>query len=1010
MVTAKKAISFALKLGVTVALFTLLFRPETFGLRPDLFGNVSPRTMLAELRAAQPHELAFWLTFAAVIKLCGMFAGMIRWNLLLKGQGLHIPFRRLAQSWFIGRYIGIFLPGTIGLDGYRLIDSARYTGEIIKSTTVIAVEKLIGFISLTFLVFLTFPLGFRLLKLNVAVLAVILLILAAFVAVSFLLLLNPRVIQVLVAVLPTPRALRDKLDRLGVAVTAYSGNRTLLLKATFCGLLVHLATCFMFFGTMMSIRATGTTILDILFASPIMIYGTVLGPSVGGEGIREIVFVTLLKGTTPATTAALFSHLGWWVGEFVPAVIGATVLVLSARPSRAEIEEGISRVRAAMGNAPLGLHLSPEAASEYRARLVNTLTAGIAAGLIGGAAVGLAEAVWVSRSLVNAEELRLFWWAPAAYGLMFTLLGFGLAAVAAFYYLLRDRFASTANTFAGVLGLVLAMALFVIGSFRVQRDLLDMHRLGALELAAVAATALGVGFIAALLSARLLRRSSGSFLRAAALALGVFAMFIVAGGVAGAVAKTNARPVPLAELKAKPAGPNIILVAVDTLRADYLPMYAQGLPIETPALQAFAQDGVVFERCFAQASWTKPAFGSIFTGLYPESHTATGKDSALPGTVTTFAEALQKNGYYTKGFANNPNITASLHFDQGFASYVDLRTNLYFGASPSASNLSLYRILRVVRVRVMDRLGRLPVVGKRMAGMDVRDFYQPGERVNEEVFRWLDSPQAPKDRPFLLFVHYMDPHDPYFDRDSGKAYARAQNAHPDADKMLEPMVKAYYDEIEYTDFSFGLLLEGLKRRGLYDNNVILFTADHGEEFHDHQGWWHGDTLYDEQIHVPLLMKLPAGTEAGNTAPDLVRHIDIAPTLLRLAGLEPAPEMQGKPLFTPQGGLAVANTEYVYSQVDFEGNILEAVRTPETKLIRANPGNPRGLAPVEYYDLAQDPKETQNVTGKGDIREASLGEVMTGMKDVVEANAAEPVIQQELSQDLKDQLGAIGYTQ
>ena len=167
-----------------------------------------------------------------------------------------------------------------------------YTGETVKCATVIAVEKLIGFVALTFLLFLTFPLGFRLLNINLVIFSGIILALAGFVTVAFLLLLNPRVIQILVAVVPTPAKISNTLNKLGLAATAYSGNRMLLLRATFLGLVVHLGTCFMYFGTMMAIRAENTSLWDILFASPVMIYGTVLGPSIGA-GHPEIVFVSL---------------------------------------------------------------------------------------------------------------------------------------------------------------------------------------------------------------------------------------------------------------------------------------------------------------------------------------------------------------------------------------------------------------------------------------------------------------------------------------------------------------------------------------------------------------------------------------------------------------------------------------------------------------------------------------------------------------------------------------------
>src|SRR5689334_9753159 len=131
---AKKVILFLLKLGIAGGLFALVFYPQWFGLPADKFQRVSPGDMLEEIRQAGAPSLAFWLTAAVSIRIIGMLCGVLRWRILLRGQGLHIPFWYMVGSWFIGRTFGIFLPGTIGLDGYRLYDSALYTGEVIKCT------------------------------------------------------------------------------------------------------------------------------------------------------------------------------------------------------------------------------------------------------------------------------------------------------------------------------------------------------------------------------------------------------------------------------------------------------------------------------------------------------------------------------------------------------------------------------------------------------------------------------------------------------------------------------------------------------------------------------------------------------------------------------------------------------------------------------------------------------------------------------------------------------------
>ncbi|MCC6698821.1 MAG: sulfatase-like hydrolase/transferase [Candidatus Hydrogenedentes bacterium] len=998
---AKRILLFLIKLCVTAGLFVLLFRPETFFLSPDQFGGVKPGHMLQELREAGAHSIVFWLTFAAVVKLSGLFCGMLRWRLLLQGQGLSIPFTYIARSWFIGRTIGIFLPGTIGLDGYRLYDSSLYTGEVIKCTTVIAVEKLIGFVALTFLVFITFPLGFALLKINVVMLAIILLILAAFVAVAFIALLNPRVIQVLVAVVPTPQAIRTKVDKLGAAVTAYSGSRMNLIAAVFLGLGVHLATCFMYFGTMMSIRAENTGLADILFASPLMIYGTVLGPSIGGEGIREIVFVTLLGGKTSVAAAATFAHLGWWVGEVVPFLIGGMLLPFHVRPSKEAVQSKLAEARSG-AQSQGGIHLEPAIIKTYRDKLVDCLLGGMLAGLMGGAVVGLAEAAWLTSRQAGLTEMVAYWWGPLTYGIAFAGAGVGLAAGLLFLALIVDRFPSRAWAFGICHGAILAGATLVIGFFRYRQDVLGEHNLSAGQFAMLGAAAVGIGVAGLLLGTAFMGLAGKTRGRAAACAAGVFLAWVIVGAGLSLCFEPSAKTASF-QAKEGVKGPNIILIAVDALRADFLKLYSEGRAVaETPFIDALRADSVLYQHAFAQSSWTKASFATIFSGMYPEAHTAVQKDSVLPDSVTTFPEVLREAGYFTEGFANNPNIAPTYNYGQGFVQYRYLSPDYLFGANQSAEKMTLYKILRKVYQKVLGRLSK--------GRVDVRDFYQPAEIVTQAGLECLDSEARPKNVPFLLFLHYMEPHDPYMDHEKpGVGYARVQlGDNPSAEEYREVFKRVYNGEIEYCDQYIGELIQGLKDRGLYDDSVIVFTADHGEEFCEHGGWWHGLTLYDEQIGIPFMIKLPQNQLAGETNTNITRHVDLAPTLLQFAGLDRAPAMQGKSLFQADN-VTHANEDgrIVYSHLDFEGILLQAVRTPTTKLIKANEGNKRNLKPVELYDVATDPGETANLAGRNLPTEQEMFDLIDQMQAAALENAVEPE-SIETPEDLKEKLDAIGY--
>lgn len=1006
----KRLVVYSIKLGVVICLFVLIFKPELFGMK-GLFGNVAPLDVWNALRDASttgPAAFFFWMACATAVKLAGITSGIIRWRLLLAGQGLRIPLVYLAYQWFMGRAIGLVLPGTLGLDGYRLIESSRYTREVVKCTTVIAVEKLTGIIALSFLVFVTFPLGFKYLQFNTILLALIMGILLVGVVCSLLLLLNPRVIQVLAAVMPVPGFARGPINKLGRAATAYSKAKGTLLAALFFGLLVHLGTCSKYFFTFMAIRATNVSAADIFFVSPLMITAGILTFTISGLGVREIAFGLVLGSTAGHAVAILGGHLGLWAGEIVPFALSVPLLLFGGRPSKESIEEDRAYVAEGLAESDKELQplLSREETVRYRKEVFSLLCCGVLAGLFTGALIAFLESFWIGSRLQDLGEWGMLPWGVVAYSVIFAGIGLALSAGVLFIALLVDRFPSWPVSMAVLYGAAFAAGGMVIGVFRYQRDLLGGHAMGQREYLMIAC--LGCG--AALLLGVVVFLKCAGFRRYLRMNLPCFTVAALAAWVCMVGAAWGLSVLLAPEQKSvafapqqQAAGPNIILLSVDALRADYLSFYNPDAAADIPNLNAFARDALVFQQAFAQAPWTKPSFGTLFTGLYPEAHGATSKTASLSPSVETLAELLQRGGYYTQGFSNNPNMTAIFGMDKGFSGYVDLKPDLLFKAPGSASNLSLYGVLRKVFMVAEGKLrgGRLRVT----------DFYQPADSVTATALNWIDSGIVPKDTPFYLYLHYMETHDPFMDHDQpGLGYARARMEHPDPEKFLEPMRKAYISEIEYLDKYLGELFEGLKARGLYDNTVIVFVSDHGEEFFDHDGWWHGQTLYEELLRVALVLKLPGSLRGGEVNTDMARLIDVPPTLLVLAGLEPGKAMSGQPLCDPSGAFVNSGIVYSYAENDFEGNVLQGVRSREKAMIQANEDNPRGTKPVELYDMVADPLQEHDLAEQPEHGDAvkALTEVIDQFMRGIFENAPDPGTEVEVDPQLQQQLEALGY--
>lgn len=438
--------------------------------------------------------------------------------------------------------------------------------------------------------------------------------------------------------------------------------------------------------------------------------------------------------------------------------------------------------------------------------------------------------------------------------------------------------------------------------------------------------------------------------------------------------------------KSAVAGPPVILIMVDTLRADRLESYGYDKKT-SPNMAKFAEDAVLFEEAIANASWTRPSVASLLTGLPPSGHKTMYKPDRLPDAVDSVAEVFDAAGYPTGGIVTNYNIAPYFNFAQGFDDYRYLEPDYYFWADEGSSKLSLYNVVRVLREKVAP-------------ASDNPDFYyRDAEQTTAAALEWTGKH---KDGGFFLFVTYMDPHDPYFARPlSGESYSRAANTNPDP-KMAKRFSELYDGEIKYFDEHFGTLIAELKKQGIYDKAIIAVTSDHGEEFQEHGGWWHGTTLYEEQIHVPLIVKLPKNKSAGDRRDDLASLMDVPPTLAVAAGLENAPTWVGRDLF----GDADA-PEAVFSEEDHQGNVLKSLRGKEWKLITANEGNPRGLAKEELYNMDSDRGETKNRAG--DEKEV-MATMHKGLEDAAKGLQDIKIEREQMEVDAESQelLEKLGY--
>jgi arylsulfatase A-like enzyme len=369
--------------------------------------------------------------------------------------------------------------------------------------------------------------------------------------------------------------------------------------------------------------------------------------------------------------------------------------------------------------------------------------------------------------------------------------------------------------------------------------------------------------------------------------------------------------------------PLAIIYLVDTLRADHTGVYGYARNT-TPELDAFARDAVVFDQAIMHASWTKPSVASILTSELPAQHRAVQLRDALDARNVTVAQRLDERGFATgAAIANSVIYGAESHFDRGFSVFTGLH-----GEDDRRSKLT---------------------------SADV---------VVDAALAFLSSRQG---MPSFLYVHTMDPHVPYappppFDR-MFEPFPTAD--HPARDPRTdykEPLDRArmigqYDGDVAFGDREFGRFVRELKAAGLYRDALIVFIADHGEEFLDHGLWLHGRSLFDELIRVPLVVKFPGNRWAGRRIAEQVQGVDIVPTVLEAMAQPLARELVGLPLQDTIEG--TVKPRPALAEISHRGFVAHGVRTEKDKYVRRFSPDDDEL----YFDLEHDPKEQKNLIGQ-----------------------------------------------
>jgi arylsulfatase A-like enzyme len=371
---------------------------------------------------------------------------------------------------------------------------------------------------------------------------------------------------------------------------------------------------------------------------------------------------------------------------------------------------------------------------------------------------------------------------------------------------------------------------------------------------------------------------------------------------------------------------NVIIISVDTLRADHIGCYGYSLNT-TPVTDGLSRDGILFSRCFAPTPLTSPSFATLLTALPPYKHGAKRNGLGLYPDVKTLAFFLKQVGYQSAAFVSSwPLKKKMCRFHVDFDTYEQVFTKKRWWG-------------------IMNPEGEAPVINRR-------------------VFSWLEKKST---QPFLLWVHYSEPHAPYlFHKKFTFNYDDVpEDQYPPGSNMKK--ISKYDSEIAYTDYYIGTLLEKLREMDLYQESMIVFHADHGESFGEHNYYLHGRKLYNSSLHVPLIIKLPGNAKKNQVRSYNTALMDVGTTIFSVLKLpipdqfdgldllgDAAPFLNREILLEAHGGVVLFrrnDKEYQRSMKPIRYGFIKG----NFKYIY-NPKNKH----FEFFDLGKDFFETRNL--------------------------------------------------
>ncbi|MCX7973221.1 MAG: sulfatase [Candidatus Aminicenantes bacterium] len=409
---------------------------------------------------------------------------------------------------------------------------------------------------------------------------------------------------------------------------------------------------------------------------------------------------------------------------------------------------------------------------------------------------------------------------------------------------------------------------------------------------------------------------------------------------------------------------NIILIAIDTLRADHLGCYGYHRNT-SPHIDLLAKDSLLFEKTVAQNPWTLPSFASMFTSLYPSQHKVGLIEKKLAESYLTLAEILKGKGYYNIAFTGGAYLSKEFGLSQGFDVFEEFNR-------PSSNDI---------------------------------------EEIISAAIEWLEKEKKEK---FFMFIHSYQPHSPYWPpadydifyrnytgRITGDLWKDVQIVFGELESKYktipshdrERLISLYDGDILYTDVWIGRFIKTLKELNLYEESLIIFTSDHGEEFNEHGAWEHGHTLYKELLNVPLIIKFPNGAYKG-VADKLAELIDIMPTILDFFKIKINHKIDGQSLLRKSGN------NFAYSQA-----------FPKPNLLSFQEGNIKIIfnfdkRSYEIFNLNDDPDEKNNIFTSEIVNfykpKIKLYPQLELKKEAFQLN------KKELSEEVVEKLRALGY--